>query len=111
MQAQSQIVTRGQHRVHAGRKVHQQAGELGEDDRRVQLVQIIYNQRDVAASIGELGQHPADHRRRIEIRGRRRRLRAAGRAGGMADRVEQGQPEILGVVLATAHLHDGEPVR
>ena len=54
MQAQPQIVTRGQHRVRAGGKVCQQAGELGEGLRGVQLVQIINNQRDVAASTGEL---------------------------------------------------------
>ena len=27
----------------------------------------------------------------------------------MPDRVEQGQPEILGVLLVAPHLHDGEP--
>ncbi len=54
MQAQPQIVTRGQHRMRAGGKVCQQAGELGEGLRGVQLVQIINNQRDVAASTGEL---------------------------------------------------------
>ena len=54
MQAQPQIVTRGQHRVHVRRKVGQQPGELSERLRRSQLVQIINNQRDVAGSIGEL---------------------------------------------------------
>jgi hypothetical protein len=28
----------------------------------------------------------------------------------VTDRVEQGQPELLGVVLIALHLHDGEPV-
>ena len=32
-------------------------------------------------------------------------------AGGLTDRAEQGQPELLGVVLVALHLHDGEPVR
>ena len=54
MQAQPQIVTRGQHRVHAGGKARQQARELTDRLRRVQLVQIINNKRDVAGSIGEL---------------------------------------------------------
>ena len=53
MQAQPQIVTRGQHRVRVRGKVRQQPGELSERLRRSQLVQIINNQRDVAASIGE----------------------------------------------------------
>jgi hypothetical protein len=30
---------------------------------------------------------------------------------GLTDRAEQGKPELLGVVLVTLHLHDGEPVR
>ena len=31
--------------------------------------------------------------------------------GSVTDRVEQGQPELLGVLLVALHLHDGEPVR
>ena len=54
MQAQPQIVTRGQQRMRVRRKVGQQPGELTEGLRRIQLVQIIYHQRDVAASVGEL---------------------------------------------------------
>jgi hypothetical protein len=29
----------------------------------------------------------------------------------MTDRVEEGQPEVLGVLLVAPHLHDSEPVR
>jgi hypothetical protein len=29
----------------------------------------------------------------------------------MTDRAEQGQPELLGILLIALHLHDGEPVR
>ena len=54
MQAQPQIVTRGQHRVHVRGKVRQQPGELSERLRRGQLVEIINDQRDAATSIGEL---------------------------------------------------------
>jgi hypothetical protein len=74
-------------------------------------MQIINNQRDVATSIGELRQHPVDHRRCIEVRCRCWRFRAAGWGAGLTDRVEQGKPELLGVVLVALHLHDGEPVR
>ena len=45
MQAQPQIATRGQHRVHVRGKVRQQPGELSERFRRGQLVQIIDDQR------------------------------------------------------------------
>ena len=111
MQAQPQIVTRGQDRVHVRGKVRQQPGELSECFWRGQLVQIINDQRDAAASIGELRQHPAGHRRRIEVGCRCRRFRAAVCTGGLTDRVEQGQPELLGVVLVALHLQHGEPAR
>ena len=54
MQLQPQIAARCQDRVHVGGKVCQQARELGEGLRRVQLVEIIDDQRDAVASIGEL---------------------------------------------------------
>ena len=111
MQPQPQIVTRGQHRVHLRGEVRQQPGELRERLWRIQLMQIINNQRDVATSIGELRQHPVDHRRCIEVRRRCWRFRAAGWGAGLTDRVEQGKPELLGVVLVALHLHDGELVR
>ena len=46
MQAQPQIVTRGQDHVHVQRKVRQQPGELGERLPRGQLVQIVDHQRE-----------------------------------------------------------------
>ena len=51
MKAQRQIVARRQQRVHAGGQVRQQPGELTESLRRVQLVQIIDDQHDVAAGL------------------------------------------------------------
>ena len=39
------------------------------------------------------------------------RFRVAGYTGGVTDRVEQGQPEQLGVVLVALHLQHGEPMR
>ena len=106
MQAQPQIAARGQHRVHVRGKVHQQPGELGEGVRGGQLLQIVDDQDEAAAMICELRQHPVDHRPPVEGECRSRRLGAAGYAGGMADRAEQGQPEILGVVLVAVHLQD-----
>ena len=111
MQAQRQIATRGQHRVHVGRKVCQQPGQLSERLRRGQLVQIVDDQDEAAALVGELREHPVDHRPPIEVGCRGWRFRAAGGAGGLADRAEQGQPELLGVALVALHLQDGEPVR
>ena len=74
-------------------------------------MEIINNQRDAAASIGELRQHPVDHRRCIEVGCRCWRFRAAVCTGDVTDRVEQGQPELLGVLLVALHLQDGEPAR
>ena len=110
MQAQPQIVTRGQHRVHPRRKVRQQPAELSECLRRIQLVQIINNQREAGAGLGEFRQHPVSHRRCVEVRRGCRRSCAAGRGRSVTDRVEQGQPELLGVLLIALHLQHGEPV-
>ena len=74
-------------------------------------MQIINHQRDAAVSVGELRQHPVDHRRPVEVGCRCRQFRAAVCTGGVTDPVEQGQPELLGVVLIALHLHEGEPAR
>jgi hypothetical protein len=111
MEPQRQIMTRGQHRVHLRRKVGQQPGQLSRRLRRAQLVQVIDDQRDAVTDIGQLREHPAGYRRGIGPGRGGRRFRVAGRADGMAYRVEQGQPEDLGVVLAGLHLNDGESAR
>ena len=90
-------------------KVRQQPGELSERLWRIQLVEIINHHRDLGVGVGELRQHPVERRRCIEVRRRRRRFRAAGRWRSVADRVEQGQPELLGVVLVALHLQHGKP--
>ena len=61
--------------------------------------------------LGELREHPVDHRPPIEVGRRCWRFRTASGGGGLTDRTEQGKPELLGVVLIALHLHDGEPVR
>jgi hypothetical protein len=67
MQAQPQIMTRGQDRTHVAGKVCQQTGELGQRARRGQLVQIIDDQRDVVTSIGKLPEQPVSHCPPIEV--------------------------------------------
>jgi hypothetical protein len=102
-------MARGQGRVHVRGKARQQPGQLSGGLRGVQLAEIINNQRDAAVSVGELREHPARHRRCIEAGCRRWWVLAAGCTGGPADRAEQGQPGLVGVVLAALHLHEGEP--
>ena len=71
---------------------------------------IIDYQDDAAAMIFELRQHPVGHRLPVELRCRRWRFRAAGCTGSTADRAEEGQPELLGILLIALHLQDGKPV-
>jgi hypothetical protein len=111
MQPQPHIVTRGQYRVHPRGKVCQQPGQLSECFWRRQLVEILNNQRDAATSVGELRQYPVDHRRCVEVGCRCWPFRAAAGAGDVTDRAEQGQPELLGVLLVALHLHHGELAR
>ena len=109
MQPQPQIVTRGQQGVHVRRKVGQQPAELSECLRRIQLMEVIDDHRDAGAGIGELRQHPVNHCRCVEVRRRGRRSRPAGRGASVTDRVEQGQPELLGVLLIALYLQHREP--
>jgi hypothetical protein len=88
MQPQPRVVTRGQYRVHVRGQVRQQPGELSERFWRGQLVEII-----------------------IEVGCRCGRFRAAGRDGSVLDRVEQGKPELLGILLVALHPQHGEPAR
>jgi hypothetical protein len=111
VQSQRHVVAHDQDRVHVRGKVRQQPGELSGGLGRVQLVEIIDRQRDVAVNTGELREHPVDHCRCVEVGCRCWRIRAVGRSRSVTDRVEQGQPELLGVVLVALHLHMGNPAR
>jgi hypothetical protein len=110
MQAQREIAAGGQHRVHVGGKVRQQDCELGEGVRRVQLVEIVDDQHDPAPMVFECCHHPLDHRPPVEAGGGGGRFRPAGGAGAMTDRVQQGKPEQLGILLVALHLDHGEPM-
>jgi hypothetical protein len=74
-------------------------------------MEIINDQRDTAETIGDLREHPFDHRPRIEVRRRFRRPRAARGTHCTTDRTEQGKPEELSIVLVAPHLDKGEPLR
>jgi hypothetical protein len=47
---------------------------------------------------------PVDHHRRVEFRRPGQRFRTASRRRNVTDRVEQGKPELLGVLLVALHL-------
>ena len=110
MQAQPKVMTRGQNRVRIWGKVGQQPGELGEGLRRIQLVEIINHQRDVVAGIGEFREHPSTIACSLKS-GVAADGSASLAAPRQTDRVEQSQPELLGILLIPLHLHDSKPVR
>ena len=51
------------------------------------------------------------HRPPIEVGCPCYRFRTASCGRGLTDRAEQGQPELLGVVLVAWHRHESEPAR
>jgi hypothetical protein len=88
----------------------QQAGELRERVRRCQLVEIIDDQEDALAVLGELRADPVGDRQGVEVGCRCQFLALAGRAQGLPDGAEQSDPELLGVLLVVLHLDDRQPV-
>src|SRR3954454_11915583 len=73
-------------------------------------MEIVDNHRDGVSDIGEFGEHAVDHRPLIEGGRRRRRLPPGGCAGGLADRAEEGKPELLCILLIALHLQEGDPM-
>ena len=75
---------------------------------RVQLVEVVDDHDEGAVSVGELRQHPVDHRPPVELRRCCWRFRLAGCGRGTTDLAEQGKPELLSVVLVALNLQHGE---
>ena len=111
VQPERQITPRCEDRVHMLGELLQQPGQLRERFRRGQLVQIIDDQEGAIAMLGELRQNSLADGRFIEVRCRCQLLAVAGRARGLPEGAEDGEPELLGVLLIASHLDDGQPVR
>ena len=77
----------------------------------MQLVEIINSQRHAIMSVSELREHLVNQGVLIEIGRCGWQFRTAVCTGGVTNRVEQGQPELLGVVLVSPHLDEGKPMR
>src|SRR5690242_13016861 len=92
-------------------KLLQQPGQLRERLRRCQLMEIIDDQDDTVAVLSELRAHSVDNGLLVEIGCRCQLPASAGRAGGPSDGPEDGEPELLGVLLVALHLHDCQSVR
>ena len=111
MQPEGQITPRREDRVHLRGELLQQPGQLRERFRRGQLVEIIDDQESAVAMPGQLRTNPVGDSRLIELGCRRQLLVFAGRPGCLPDGAEDGEPELLGVLLVALHLDDGQPVR
>jgi hypothetical protein len=61
--------------------------------------------------LGELSTDSAGDRLGVEVGCRRQLLTLTGRARGLPERAEDGEPELLGVLLVAPHLDDCQPVR
>src|ERR1700730_17492199 len=61
--------------------------------------------------LGELRTNPVDDRPLVEVGCRCQLLAIAGPAVGLPDGAEDGDPELLGVLLVAPHLDDCQPIR
>jgi hypothetical protein len=77
----------------------------------VQLVQIVDHHDDGVTAVGQLREDPVDHGLPAEVRRRGHRFGQADRADRLADRAQEGKPELLAVSLVASHRHEGEPMR
>jgi hypothetical protein len=74
-------------------------------------VEIIDDQEGAVVMRGEFRQNSLADGRFIEVGCRRQLFAFAGRARRPPDRAENGQPELLGVLLIAPYLDDCQPVR
>src|SRR6266568_4392187 len=89
----------------------QQPGQLRERLRRGQLMEIIDDQEDAVAMLSELRAHSVGDGLLVEIGCRCQLSASARRAGGPPNGAEDGEPELLGVLLFALHLDDCQSVR
>jgi hypothetical protein len=111
MQAQPRIMSRSDNRMRVRGKVHQYAGQLSQGFRLVQLVQIVDDHDDAVALAVEFREHPVGQGPDIKVRCRGRWFHVTVGASWMTDRVQQSQPENLGILFVATHLYEADAVR
>ena len=74
-------------------------------------MQIIDDQKGTVAMLSELRTNSVDDRPLVEVGCRCQMLALAGRPWALPDSAEDGEPELLGVLLIAPHLDDCQPIR
>jgi hypothetical protein len=82
--------------------------KLGEGVSGTQLVEIVYDQHNASGHFAKFGYDRVDH----HFAGKRGRSHLPlGISDGvcLTDRVQDGEPELLSILLVTGHRHEGDP--
>jgi hypothetical protein len=74
-------------------------------------VQVVDNDDDWVTLIGELSERPVGQLPGVEVQCHGRPFDVADRARRLADRVQQGTPEDLSILLAAPHRHEDDAMR
>ena len=82
--------------------------ELGEGVSGTQLVEIVYDQHNDSGRFGQFRYNRVDHHVAVKI-GRSRLPSGISDGVRSTDRVQDGEPELLSILLVTGHRHEGDP--
>jgi hypothetical protein len=89
-------------------EVREEAFELGERAGGTQLVEIVDDQHHGSGLLRELGEDRVDERAAVDSGDRGPRPGLRRRVERLADRIQQGEPELLRVLLVARHGHGGD---
>jgi hypothetical protein len=106
VQAQRRVVAGGHDRVDTPGEVRQQGCQLLDGLWGAEFVQVVDDEEEGSAGRRDLGEDLVHHGAAVEAGGHDRRLRGVPGTGRGTDRVQQGQPEQLRVLLARPYGHE-----
>ena len=107
VQSDRRIAARRQHHTRRFRKNAEQVLELGEGVSGTQLVEIVYDQHHDSGRFGQFRYDRVDHHIAVKI-GRSRLPSGISNGVRLADRVQDGEPELLSILLVAGHRHQGD---
>src|SRR5690348_11611356 len=82
--------------------------KLGESASGTQLVKIVYDQHNDSVCFGQFRYDRVDHRVAVKI-GRGHLPSGISDGVRLTDGVQNGEPELLSILLVTGHRHKGDP--